>query len=275
MNVSIWLCTNYFQWCTEQSITLLVWGKSYQDPTMLAIDCLSSNWWYSVQNTNLWWKTLMLWSCGWSATSSWWVVACSWLALLLLVQLLVACPAPPEWLLVLSLLRLLLVACPSPPGMVLSFRLLYGFAEYGSNEFVVLWKNYGVLCTGLVLLGCELLALAELIFTSCWLSWAVVVLSAAPSQSYDWAACVLLAYVLIWSISGRAVKWFGTQVLCTPVIKRTDTTLGIWTQWWKWHEFCQNLRVTKSNPNSVSIWALFVLQVITLRSKWSHWRLIR
>jgi hypothetical protein len=88
MNIYVWLCTIYFQWCTEQSIPLLVWGKSYQDPTILAVVCLSSNCWYSVQNTNLWWKTLMLWSCGWSATSSWWVAACSWLALLLLVQLL-------------------------------------------------------------------------------------------------------------------------------------------------------------------------------------------
>jgi hypothetical protein len=181
MDVSIWLCTNYFQWCTEQSITLLVWGKSYQDPTMLAVVCLSSNCLYSVQNSNLWWKTLMLWSCGWFATSSWWVVACSWLALLLRVQLLVACPSPPEWLLVLHLQGLLLFACPSSPGMVLSFRLLHGFAGCCSNGFVVLWKNSGVLWAGLVLLGCELLALAELIFTSCWLSWAAVVLPAAPS----------------------------------------------------------------------------------------------
>jgi hypothetical protein len=90
---------------------------------------------------------------------------------------------------------------------------------------VVPWKNCVFFCAGAVLVEWELLALVVLIFTSCWLSWAVVVLPAAPSQSCDWAACVLLAYVLIWSISGHAVKWFGTQVLCTPVIKRTDTTL--------------------------------------------------
>jgi hypothetical protein len=109
----------------------------------------------------------------------------------------VACPSPPECLLVLHLLGLLLVACPSPPRMVLSFRLLHGFAGWCSSGFVVLWKNCGVLCVDLVLLGCELLALAELIFTSYWLSWAAVVLPAAPSQSSDWAACVLLAYILI------------------------------------------------------------------------------
>jgi hypothetical protein len=77
--------------------------------------------------------------------------------------------------------------------MVLSFRLLHGFAGCYSNGVVVLWKNSDVLWAGLVLLGCELLALAEPIFTSCWLSWVAMVLPAAPSQFSDWAACVLLA----------------------------------------------------------------------------------
>jgi hypothetical protein len=188
-----------------------------------------------------------------------------------------ACPSPPEWLLVLLLLGLLLVACPSPPGMDLELQvLLHGFVGWSSNVFVVLRKNCGVLCAGLVLVGCELLALAELIFTSCWLSWAVVVLPAALSQSSDWAACVLLAYVLIWSISWTCCEMVRyPSVLYPQWLKEQILHLVIWTQWWKWHELCQNLRVTQSNPNSVSIWALFVLQVITSRSKWRHWRLIR
>jgi hypothetical protein len=62
-------------------------------------------------------------------------VACSWLALLLLVQLLVACPSPPEWLLALHLLGLLRVACPSPPGMDLELRVLI----HGLLECVLVW----------------------------------------------------------------------------------------------------------------------------------------
>jgi hypothetical protein len=103
-------------------------------------------------------------------------VACSWLALILLVQLLVACPSPPEWLLVLHLLGLLLVACPSPPRMVLSFRF-YSMVLL-DDVLVCLWcygRTVVFLGDGLVLVECELLALAMLIFISCWLSWAAVV----------------------------------------------------------------------------------------------------
>jgi hypothetical protein len=73
-------------------------------------------------------------------------VACSWLALLLLVQLLVACPSPPEWLLGLHLLGLLLVACPSPPGMDLELQvLIHGFSRFVQVCFGAVCKNSGVL----------------------------------------------------------------------------------------------------------------------------------
>jgi hypothetical protein len=158
--------------------------KNYPDPTIHAVDCLTNNCWYSVQNTNLWWITLMLWSCGWSAASIWWVVACSWLALLLLVQLLVACPSPPGWLLVLHLLELLRFAWPSPPGMVLSFRLLHGFAGCDSNGVVVLWKNWWCSCDGPVLvLYCSVVS---------FLLWPSLSSPAAGSAELLWCCQQLL-----------------------------------------------------------------------------------
>jgi hypothetical protein len=77
MNISLWLCKFYFLWWAEQSITLPVWGTNYNDLTMLEAICLSNICWYPVQNANLRWYLLMLWSCGWSALSTCWVVACS------------------------------------------------------------------------------------------------------------------------------------------------------------------------------------------------------
>jgi hypothetical protein len=117
-----------------------------------------------------------------------------------------ACPSPPEWQ--------LLVACPSPPGVNLELQvLLHDFAEWCSSGFVVRWKNCGVLSVGLVLVGCELLALAELIFTSCWLSWAAMVLPAAPSQSCDWAACLCVDLIHLLDVlwNGLVPKCFVPQ----------------------------------------------------------------
>jgi hypothetical protein len=198
---------------------------------------------------------LLLEICRWNLDVGcyycWWVLACSWLALLLLVQL-------------LALVLLLLNAClPFSSWMDLELQvLLHGFVGWWSSVFVVLWKNCGVLCDGPVLVECELLALVVLIFTNCWLSWAVVVLPATLSQSYDWAACVLCACMphCVDLIHLQDVLWNCLIPKCfvPQLLKEHILYLVNYSQWWKWHYICQNLRVT-SNPNSVSIWSLFVL----------------
>jgi hypothetical protein len=105
-----------------------------------------------------------------------------------------ACPAPPGKLLM-----------PAPPGTAVVYwtfsswdglELQYSMVLLGV-VLMELWccgRTCEFLCcsnAGLVLLGCEHLALAEPIFTSCWLSWVAVVLPAAASQLSDWAACEL------------------------------------------------------------------------------------
>jgi hypothetical protein len=167
---------------------------------------------------------------------------CRLLLLLVSCGLLLACssppgsafdvvPSPPEWLLVLLLLGLLLVACPSPPGMDLELQVLvHGFAGWWSSVFVVLCARTVVFlswsCAGRVWAACSGRAhlhqlLAQLGYCG----------AASNSFSVLWLSClcaVSLYASLCWSDPppGRVVKLFGTQVLCTPVIKRTDTILG-------------------------------------------------
>jgi hypothetical protein len=142
-----------------------------------------------------------------------------------------ACPSPPECLLALLLLGLLLVACPSPPWMDLELQvLLHGFVGCRSSVFVVLCARTIVFlswsCAGRVWAACS--GHAHLHQLLAQLGWCG---AASNSFSVVWLSClcaVCLYASLCWSDPslGRAMKLFGTQVLCTPVIKRTDTTLG-------------------------------------------------
>jgi hypothetical protein len=135
-----------------------------------------------------------------------------------------------SWWLVLLLLVQLLVACPSPLGLTLELQ----------------FYSMVLLDDVLVCLWCCERTMVFFVMVECWsnescLLWPCSSTPAAGSIGYCgatsssfsalWLSClcaVCLYASLCWSDPslGRAVKLFGTQVLCTPVIKRTDTILG-------------------------------------------------
>jgi hypothetical protein len=142
-----------------------------------------------------------------------------------------ACPSPPECLLALLLLGLLLVACPSPPGMDLELQvLLHGFVGWWSSVFVVLCTRIVVFLSwsyaGRVWAACSSRAHLHQLLAQLGCCGA-----ASNSFSVLWLSCLCIVCLyasLCWSDPppGCAVKLFGTQVLCTLVIKRTDIILG-------------------------------------------------
>jgi hypothetical protein len=155
-------------------------------------------------------------------------VACSWLALLLVVQLMVTCPSPPEWLLVLHLLGLLQVACPSPPGMDLELQvLLHGFVGWCSNVFMLLCARTMVFLwcfpAGRMRAaspGCAHLA-GCLVCKQLWCCQLQL-----PSPMTELLVCLFTSLSSISSTVGRAVKLLCTPLFCTPVNNRIDSTLG-------------------------------------------------
>jgi hypothetical protein len=98
-----------------------------------------------------------------------------------------------SWWLVILLLGLLLVACPSPPGLALELHstpwfcwMMFWWVCGAVKELLcsLWWWNAGRMraaCSG----RANLLQLLALL--------AAVVLPTTPSQSCDWAACVLCA----------------------------------------------------------------------------------
>jgi hypothetical protein len=161
-------------------------------------------------------KHLLLEICRWNLVVGcyccWWVVACSWLTLLLLVQLL---------MLVLLLLNDCLSFSSWDCYWLLALLLL---------EWILSFRFYSMVLLGdlLMCLWCCERTVVFFVLDLCWsvvsyLLWpsssspAAVVLPAAPSQSCDWAACVLLAYVLIWSISWTCCEmvWYPSALYST------------------------------------------------------------
>jgi hypothetical protein len=192
------------------------------------VSCINSGVLFKINHLLL---EIFRWNLDVSCYCCWWVVACSWLALLLLVQL-------------QALVLLLLNAClpfsswaccwlpaPSPPGMDLELQvLLHGFVGWWSSVFVVLCARIVVFlswsCAGRVWAACSGRAHLQQLLAQLGCCGA-----ANNSFSVLWLSClcaVCLYASRCWSDPppGRAVKLFGTQVLCTPVIKRTDTILG-------------------------------------------------
>jgi hypothetical protein len=124
------------------------------------------------------------WNLGVGCYCCWWVVACSWLALLLLVQLLAlvllllnACLPFSSWD-CCWLLSLLL------QEWILSFRI-YSMVLL-DDVLVCLWccaQELWCSCDGRVLVECVLCSLAELISSSCWNHCLAVVLTPPHSVS--------------------------------------------------------------------------------------------
>jgi hypothetical protein len=190
-----------------------------------------------------------LWSCGWSALSTGWVVACyclsfsSWFNCLFwpFSSWVTPCPAPPG----AAAVGLTFSSWDDLELQVTPYQLLgvVRMVWWTVEELCVL------VCAVLVLVDWEQLAPDRANLLHQQLLWFAVVLTTPKPSHGDWAACkqlLCLPSCLIWSLPLLLWRWRCQSARCTlfcTKFLRTDTSLDHLTQWCNWQYNCQCLRV--------------------------------